>query len=181
MNTALVVVDMLNRYEHEDADALRRSVAAVVPNVRRLLDCAREAGHDVVYVNDNHGDWTSGREGLTQWALDGADPSLVEPVAPTPDVPLLIKTRHSAFYRTQLEELLQEREVQRIVFAGQVTEQCILYSVLDAYMRGFDVVVAEDAVAHIHEDFADTSLRMMKRNMGAVVEPVDAVAERLRG
>ncbi len=181
MSTALVVVDMLNRYEHEDADALRRSVQEVVPNIRTLLDAAREQDVTVVYVNDNHGDWTSGREGLTAWALDGADPSLVEPIAPADDVPLLVKTRHSAFYATQLEELLQERGVRRLAIAGQVTEQCILYSVLDAYMRGFEVIVPADAVAHIHADFAEVSLRMMERNMGATVQGADAVAEGLRG
>lgn len=179
MTTALVVIDMLNRYEHEDAEPLMDSVRAVVPNIARLLDAAREQEVSVVYVNDNHGDWAAGREALTQWALDGADPTLVEPIAPARDVPLLVKSRHSAFYETQLQELLHELGVSRIVFAGQVTEQCVLYSVLDAYIRGFEIVVVKDAVAHIHEDFAAASLQMMERNMGADVNETDEVLERL--
>jgi nicotinamidase-related amidase len=55
------------------------------------------------------------------------------------------------------------------VLVGQVTEQCILYSALDAYVRHFAVAVARDAVAHINEDFADAALRMMERNMRADV------------
>jgi hypothetical protein len=46
---------------------------------------------------------------------------------------------------------------------GQVTEQCILYSVLDGYVRHFDVVVPPDAVAHIDPELGDAALKMMNR------------------
>lgn len=50
---------------------------------------------------------------------------------------------------------------------GQVTEQCILYSALDAYVRHLDVVVPTDAVAHIDAGLARAALEMMRRNMAA--------------
>jgi nicotinamidase-related amidase len=50
------------------------------------------------------------------------------------------------------------------VLTGQVTEQCILYSALDAYVRHFQVR-SSDAVAHIHEHLARAALEMMERNM----------------
>jgi nicotinamidase-related amidase len=53
------------------------------------------------------------------------------------------------------------------VLAGQVTEQCILYSALDAYVRHLRVTVPPDGVAHIHEDLSDAALKMMERNMRA--------------
>ena len=61
----------------------------------------------------------------------------------------LQKVRHSAFYSTALDHLLRERGVERIVLTGQVTEQCILYTALDAYVRHFEIRVVRDAVAHI--------------------------------
>jgi nicotinamidase-related amidase len=173
---ALIVVDMLNRYEHDDAEPLRESVRRVLPTIRDLVAGARKGEALTVYVNDNHGDWTAGRGGLTRWALGGADPSLVEPIAPSRDVPFLVKARHSVFYATQLEYLLRQHDVQRLVLVGQVTEQCILYSALDAYVRHFDVTVPRDAVAHIHEDLAAAALRMMEINMRAdVAEATDAL------
>jgi nicotinamidase-related amidase len=57
----------------------------------------------------------------------------------------------------------------KLVLTGQVTEQCILYSALDAYVRHFEVVIARDVVAHIHEDMADAATRMMEMNMRADV------------
>jgi nicotinamidase-related amidase len=176
---ALIVVDMLNRYEHDDAEPLRDSVRTVIEPMARLVAQAKEAGALLVYVNDNHGDWVAGREALTEWALDGADPSLVTPIAPDDDVPLLVKARHSIFYATQLEYLLREHDVEHIVLVGQVTEQCILYSALDAYIRHFHVTVPRDAVAHIHPELADAALKMMEINMRAEITDVAAASGRL--
>jgi nicotinamidase-related amidase len=179
--SALIVVDMLNRYDHPDAEPLRASARTVVPVIADMVDKAKDAGGLVVYVNDNHGDWTIGRGGLTRWALGGEDPSLIEPIAPAKDVPFLVKARHSIFYATQLEYLLREHDVERVVLTGQVTEQCILYSALDAYIRHFDVTVPRDAVAHIHEDLADAALRMMETNMRADVVESAAALEAVTG
>jgi nicotinamidase-related amidase len=52
-----------------------------------------------------------------------------------------------------------------------VTEQCILYSALDGYVRHFDVVVPPDAVAHIDPELGDAALKMMRRNMRAELRP----------
>jgi nicotinamidase-related amidase len=177
-NAALVVVDMLNRYDHPDADQLKISARDVVPVIADLIAGARESDIPIVYVNDNHGDWTAGREKLTEWAL-GGEPSLIEPITPPEDVPFLLKARHSAFYDTQLEYLLHERDVDRLVLVGQVTEQCILYSALDAYIRHFDVTVPRDAVAHIHDDLATAALRMMETNMHVDLSDAGRVAELL--
>jgi nicotinamidase-related amidase len=167
VTSALIVTDMLNRYEHEDAEPLLESVAEVVPRISRLLAEARERDMLVAYVNDNHGDWTAGRDSLARAAMDGVAPSLVEPLLPPADLPFIVKARHSVFYGTQLEYMLRHYDVDRLVLTGQVTEQCILYSALDAYVRHFEVVVPRDAVAHIHKDLADAALRMMERNMRA--------------
>ena len=56
---------------------------------------------------------------------------------------------------------------------GQVTEQCIVYSALDACIRHYAVAVPRDAVAHIHESLADASLEMMDRNMDAEICTAD--------
>lgn len=169
MSAALIVTDMLNPYEHEDADALMRSVSASLPALVELIRASPDHGLLTVYVNDNHGDWSAGRPELLERALNGAGRSLVEPVAPPPGMPFVVKARHSIFYQTQLEYLLRQEEVDRLVLVGQVTEQCILYSALDAYVRHFEVITPRDAIAHIHEDLAEAALRMMETNMRATV------------
>ena len=167
MKPALIVTDMLNPYDHADAEPLMDSARSVVPRLSELIAQAKERDVMVAYVNDNHGDWTAGRDELAQAAMDGAAPELVEPLLPPRDIPFVVKARHSVFYSTQLEYMLRQYGVTRLVLTGQVTEQCILYSALDAYVRHFEVVVPNDGVAHIHEDLAEAALRMMRINMRA--------------
>jgi nicotinamidase-related amidase len=172
--SALVVIDMLNRYEHEDAEPLVRSVREALPAMQALIERARRERVLTVYVNDNYDDWSADRGKLLERALAGRYPSLVEPIAPATDVPFVTKARHSAFYETQLEYILRHEGIERVVLLGQVTEQCILYTALDAYVRNFSIRVAIDAVAPIDTDLGDAALRMMERNMR--VEMVDVVA-----
>jgi nicotinamidase-related amidase len=166
-NTALIVVDMLNPYEHEDADLLTPSVESIVDPLTRLIERARSEDARVIYVNDNYGDWDSSAQRLSEDALKGRRPDLVEPLLPEPGTPFVLKARHTIFYETPLEYLLRQEQADRIVLAGQVTEQCILYSALDAYVRQLEVVVPEDTVAHIHRHLADAALEMMRINMAA--------------
>src|SRR5215210_9446595 len=147
--TALVVVDMLNTYEHADAEVLTRNVERTLPAMRRLLDRAAEEDVLTIYVNDNFGSWTSNREELVQQVSGGDFAHLVEPIAPGPDTLFVVKARHSIFFQTPLEYLLGQHDVERVVLIGQVTEQCVLYSALVAYIRHLQVVVPRDAVAHI--------------------------------
>jgi nicotinamidase-related amidase len=172
--TAVLVIDMLNTYDHPDADALAANVAKVIDPMTQLIAEARERDDvELIYVNDNRGDFSAGREEVVQAALNGARPELVEPIVPSADLAFLTKVRHSAFYATTLGYLLTRLDATRIVLAGQVTEQCILYSALDGYIRHLDVVVPPDAVAHIIPELGDAALKMMQRNMDADLLPVD--------
>jgi len=167
--TAVIVIDMLNPYDHEDAEPLMASVRRVLPQLRQLVDAATRHDLEIVYVNDNHGDWSAGRPELVARALGGNAPDLVEPIVPAEHLPFVVKARHSIFYQTLLEYMLRQEGIDRIMLTGQVTEQCILYSALDGYVRHFDVVVSRDCVAHIEEEFAEAALKMMERNMHAEV------------
>ena len=172
---ALVVIDMINTYDHEDAERLRESAEEVVPVLRELVERAREAGAPVIYVNDNFGQWRSDQDALVEDALAGEHASLVEPIVPDEDALFVVKARHSIFYETPLEYLLRPQEIDEIVLTGQATEQCILYSALDAHIRHIPVIVPREAVAHIHEDLASAALRMMEVNMDAEVVAADDV------
>jgi nicotinamidase-related amidase len=169
---ALIVVDMLQSYEHEDAEPLRENVERVLPPLRGLVERATRAGAPVIYVNDSFGDWRGDRSAFLDKIAGGPHARLVEPVLPSEEAPLITKARHSIFYETPLEYLIRSEEIGSVVLAGQVTEQCILYSALDAHIRHIPVVVPRDACAHIHEHLAEASLEMMQRNMAA--EVVDA-------
>ncbi|APA75311.1 cysteine hydrolase [Mycobacterium avium subsp. hominissuis] len=168
-DTAVLVVDMMNSYQHPDAENLIPNVEKIIEPLTGLVRRAREsAGVDLVYVNDNYGDFTAQFSDLVRSALDGARPDLVKPIAPVSgEAASLTKVRHSAFYSTALAYLLSRLGTKRLIITGQVTEQCILYTALDAYVRHFPVVIPTDAVAHIDPELGAAACKMMEHNMSA--------------
>jgi nicotinamidase-related amidase len=166
---ALIVVDMLTDYEYEDGEKAAEQVERVLPTMTELIGRAREQGVPVIYVNDSAGDWRSDRRAFLDKLLEAERAHLVEPIVPDDAAPLIMKARHSIFYETQLEYLLRSEEIGTVCLIGQVTEQCILYSALDAHIRHIETVIPRDAVAHIDEGLAEAALRMMELNMEAAV------------
>ncbi|MEU6091628.1 isochorismatase family cysteine hydrolase [Streptomyces sp. NPDC047085] len=172
---ALIVIDMINTYDHEDAESLVVSASPVVPVIADLIRRARDAEAPVIYANDNLGLWRSHHGELVESALAGPHADLVEPIKPDSDALFVVKARHSIFYDTPMSYLLWQLDTRNMVLCGQVTEQCILYSALDAHIRHFDVTVPKDAVASIHPHLASAALEMMERNMGARIVTADQV------
>jgi nicotinamidase-related amidase len=173
-DVAVLVIDMLNTYRHEDAELLAPNVADIVDPLAGLISRARESDDvDLIYVNDNHGDFNADFRDVVDAALHGERPDLVTPIAPDEDCLRLLKVRHSAFYASSLGYLLGRLEARRLILTGQVTEQCILYTALDAYVRHFSVVVVPDAVAHIDPELGDAALTMMHKNMHAEIVPAE--------
>ncbi|MFE9397617.1 cysteine hydrolase family protein [Streptomyces flavidovirens] len=173
--TALIVIDMINTYDHDDAELLLPSAREAVPAIVRLLKRARESGVPVVYANDNFGEWRSHHGEIVDTALSGPHAELVRPLQPDDDSLFVVKARHSIFYETPLGYLLTSLGIDHVVLCGQVTEQCVLYSALDAHIRHLRVTVPRDAVAHIHPPLAEAALEMMRRNMHAEIVSGDDI------
>jgi nicotinamidase-related amidase len=164
----MIVIDMLNPYDHEDSERLAASAEKIIEPLRGLIGRVRERDDvRLLYVNDNYGDFSATSRDLIDRALDGRRPDLVEPILPTEDCAFLTKVRHSAFYATPLEYVLQREQVSTVILTGQVTEQCVLYSALDAYVRHLAIKVSRDCVAHIEPRLGEAALQMMERNMRA--------------
>jgi len=109
--------------------------------------------------------------------VNGERPDLVEPILPpAEEVPFIIKARHTIFYGTPLEYFLGQNGIRHLVLAGQVTEQCILYSALDAYVRHLEITIPADAVAGIDRKLHEAALEMMAANMDAETPPAAEVS-----
>ncbi|MBV8927691.1 MAG: isochorismatase family protein, partial [Mycobacteriaceae bacterium] len=151
---------------------LASNVADIMDPLVGLISTARKHDDvDLVFVNDNYGDFTATFDDIVRDALGGARPELIEPIVPDDNCLRMMKVRHSAFYATALAYLLSRLETKRLILTGQVAEQCILYTALDAYVRHHPVVVAADAVAHIDAGLGEAALKMMAKNMDAEVMP----------
>lgn len=79
------------------------------------------------------------------------------------------KTRYSAFAGTTLELLLRERKIEEIHIAGVCTDICVLHTAVDAYNKGFAVVIHKDAVASFDQEGHEWALRHFSNTLGAEV------------
>ena len=129
-NTALVVIDVQNgvvRGAHERD--------RVVENINTLVDRARAERVPVVWVQ--HSD-----EGLEKGS---ADWELVPELEPAADEPLVHKTYGDSFEDTDLESVLEQRRVGRLVVTGAQTDACVRSTLHGALARGYDATLVSDA------------------------------------
>jgi nicotinamidase-related amidase len=166
MNDALLLVDVITTFEHEDGDRLLASFRDRLPGLRSALEDARRRGIPVVYANDAQGRW-SDAPALVRDALDGKGGDVMRELAPRPDEAVFLKPRYSAFDHTALVLLLREREVERLLLAGGATERCIVQTAIDARELEYKVTILTDACATIDEELEQLSFRYAEEVAGA--------------
>jgi nicotinamidase-related amidase len=87
------------------------------------------------------------------------------------------KKRLSAFYPTDLDFLLRNMGVKRLVLNGCMTDCCILNTAFEASNLGYRVTVARDLVRGTNADMEDAALKMISLHIGLVAESGDLIAE----
>jgi nicotinamidase-related amidase len=167
---ALLLVDLLNDFEHEDGDRLLASFRDRHEGMVRALGRARAEDLPVVYANDSYGVWDGDRKRLVCRALEGRGGDLLEAIAPGEDDRFVVKPRYSAFDKTPLELILRELEIERLLLAGASTEGCVAQTAIDARELGFKVTVLADACATVDERVEQVALDYLETVVGARIE-----------
>jgi nicotinamidase-related amidase len=137
-HTALLVVDVQNGVM-ENAHERDR----VVANIRTLVDGARAAGVDVVWVQHRSEHLPAGSE---RWEY-------VPELERREDEPLVAKAFGDSFEETELEAVLAQRGIGSLIVAGAQTDACIRSTLHGAIVRGYDATLVEDA--HTTEDLSE--------------------------
>jgi nicotinamidase-related amidase len=168
VSRALLLVDVIKDFRHEDGERLLASYRERHGGLVGALEAARGEGVPVVYANDNGGVWDSNFPGLLEEAVErGRAGELVEAVAPREGDPVVLKPRYSAFDATPLQSILREGlEVSELLFAGTATEMCVFQTATDAVRLGFGVAVQADACATVDEEHERLALDYLERVLG---------------
>jgi nicotinamidase-related amidase len=163
--TALLVLDVMSDFAFEDGPAVRRAMVAKCESLTRLLRRVRRNGVPVIYVNDNAGPWRSDAPALIRRFVRSlpSDARCLSALAPAADDLVVLKPRHSAFYATPLDILLQHLSVGHLVLAGVSTESCVWMTACDAYIRGFGLIVPLDAVAGVSRAAVAATITGLRR------------------
>lgn len=170
--TALLIIDVINRFDFEGGGALRRHAEAIVEPTLRLREAVDGAGMATVYINDNFGEWHSEKSRLIERARSDDD-DFVDRLAPRHDDYFVLKPQFSGFYATNLPLLMPKLGVSRLVLAGVATDICILFTAADAHMRDYALWVPRDCVAAEDKAQSDAALKIMQSHLGAEVRPTE--------
>lgn len=137
-NTALLVIDVQN-----DVMAGSHNREGVIANVAVLLDKARAASVPVVWVQHSSDGMPMGSDG---WRY-------VPELSQHDSEPVVHKRYADSFEETDLEAVLAEQGIGRLIVAGAQTDECIRSTLHGAIVRGYDATLVEDA--HTTEDLSE--------------------------
>ena len=170
---ALVLIDVINDLEFPEGDQLLVHALPMAERIAELKGRAREAGVPVIYVNDNFGRWRSDFNSQVENCLNGGvrGEPIARLLAPQDDDYFVLKPKHSGFFSTTLDILLEYLEVRTLVLAGMAANICVLFTANDAYMRDLRLVVPEDCVASNTEEDNRYALEQMKNVLKADTRP----------
>jgi nicotinamidase-related amidase len=162
---ALILIDVINDMEFASGEALLKSAIPAARNLAKLKARAKDAGVPVIYVNDNFGKWRSDfRQQLDHVLGDGVRG---EPIAkllhPDDEDYFVLKAKHSGFYHTQLDLLIDYLHVRTVILAGFATDMCVLFTASDAYLRDLEIIVPPDCSASESFEHHRTALEHMSR------------------
>jgi nicotinamidase-related amidase len=176
LRPALLLIDFVNTLDFDGGARLSRRAVAAARRTRRLKERARAEGIPTIYVNDNFGDWSANFEAVLQRCEQSRlGRGLVSLLCPQSDDLSILKPRHSAFYGTPLEFLLDELRIDGLILTGLQAHICVLFSAHDAYLRRYRLWVPAGCVASESPADERAALRHMAGVTRAEVRPYSSL------
>jgi nicotinamidase-related amidase len=169
---AVIVIDMLRDFL-DSWEAARR--ADLVQAINELVDSARRASVPVIWVRqefepDLRDAFPEMRAKGIRIVIKGTPGCEILPeLAVAPSDAVIVKKRYSAFYGTDLDEMLARLAPDTLILAGINTHACVRTTAIDAYQRDWPVVIAKDCVDSYDKEHHDISLRYMKDKIAQVM------------
>ena len=188
-HAALLVIDVQNDFvanggffDRVGADV--KAIQRVIAPLARFVDCAREAGVLVVFIQAIYDpqylsapmrerDLRVGRR--MPRCLTGSWGADFHVIAPRPNEPVVIKHRYSAFTNPELDDLLKRRGIRSLLLAGVATDTCVESTGRDGYFIDYYVTLVADCCAGAIDRDHRVALERFERDYGAVVNSADVI------
>lgn len=180
MKTAVLVIDMIRDFTDLERGRVANPVsAALAPVIQSFIDEVRQRDTLIIWFIDQH------RRDKPDWELEHVRPhgeegtvgvELDPRLHPLPQDYQVIKRRYSAFVGTDLDLILRDNHIERVILTGTKTNVCIRATATDAFERNYHVIVPRECVAtdkaHLHE----ANLEDIGKYMGKVMPAADVLA-----
>jgi nicotinamidase-related amidase len=196
-----MIIDMQYLDAHPDygmgADAKRMGVTGkyeyyfrqlervVVPNIKRLLDAARSASVEPIFLRiasmvDDCRDVSIEHKRIKLLAPAGSRESeILDELKPLKNEIVMTKGASGVFNATAIDQILRNLGIDTLIMAGVVTNYCVETAVRDAGDRGYNVTLVSDACAAMSEEHQRLALEILG-GVYCVVKSTDGVLREIR-
>lgn len=165
---ALIIVDMLCDFIEEGAPMEVPAGRWIVENIAGEIRYAREKGRPIIFICQSHEKDDPDFDARPHYAVKGTPGAeVIEALEPQAGDQVVLKTGYSGFFRTNLEKILDELDIDEVFITGVTTNTCVLYTAMDAVQRGFGVIVPGPCVAALTEEDHDFALRQINEVLKA--------------
>ncbi|TWU50195.1 Peroxyureidoacrylate/ureidoacrylate amidohydrolase RutB [Candidatus Brocadiaceae bacterium B188] len=160
---ALLICDMLNDFVKEGAPLEVPKARAIIDNIKKELKKSRKKRIPVIFCCDAHKKFDREFKLWSRHAVKGTDGAqVIKELHPHRQDYLVSKTSYSCFYKTSLDRILKRCGITHIIITGVVTNICILYTVAEAYMRGYQIVIPDNCVAALTQHEHQFAIEQMR-------------------
>jgi nicotinamidase-related amidase len=161
--TALLLIDVINDLAFQGSEALVTQAEAMAGRLAILKRRARTAGVPTIYINDNFGRWRSDFRQTVAHCTARASPGrrVSQRLRPSARDYFVLKPRHSGFYDTTLDTLLDTLRIRRVILTGMAGNICVLFTANDAYMRDLKLFAPADCIVSNTPAENDHALRQI--------------------
>lgn len=188
---ALLIIDMQRDFLEPGGfgDVLGNDVSrlqAIVPTVKQLLEAFRARQLPIFHTIEGHlpnlsdcpvskqkrgqGKLRIGDVGPMGRILVLGEPgnAIIAELEPRPCETVIAKPGKGAFFHTNLDSLLREKEITHLIVTGVTTEVCVQTTMREANDRGFECLLVEDATESYFPEFKKSTLEMIRAQGGIV-------------
>jgi len=169
---ALIVIDMLNDFVGKWPEIQQQRLMS---SINVLIGMMRQHHHPVIWVRQEfEPDLRDAfpemiRNGI-QITIRGTDGCrIVSGLDVAASDPVIVKKRYSAFFKTDLEHVLERLMPDELVLAGINTHACVRTTAIDAYQRDWKVIVASDCVDSYDREHHEISMKYMQDKIASVM------------
>jgi nicotinamidase-related amidase len=176
--TALLLIDVINDLAFAGSEPLIAQAEPMALRLVRLKRKAAAAGVPVIYINDNFGQWRSDFRQTVAHCTSASSPGrrVSRRLRPSGRDYFVLKPKHSGFFDTTLDTLLDALRIRRLVLTGIAGNICVLFTANDAYMRELKLFVPSDCIVSNTAEENEHALRQMHDVLKANVTPSTALS-----
>jgi nicotinamidase-related amidase len=169
--TALLLIDVINDLAFEGSEVLVEQAVPMAARLSAFKRRATAAGVPSIYINDNFGQWRSDFRQTVAHCTARSSPGrhLSRRMRPSARDYFVLKPKHSGFFNTTLDTLLEALHIRRVILTGIAGNICVLFTANDAYMRELTLFAPADCIVSNSVADNEHALRQIETVMKGTV------------